>query len=74
MSAGDFTVAVDASTGLLTLVRALDRETLPGFSVNIAATDQGMGNNQATVCGTILMQPSANLVLPPLGCRENYCS
>ena len=45
-----FTVAVDSSTGVLTLVRSLDREVAPTFNISIAAQDQGLGNNQAIVC------------------------
>ncbi len=46
----DFTLEVDISTGIVSLVRALDREITPSFTVIIAATDQGPGNNQALVC------------------------
>lgn len=40
---------MDDSTGVLTLAQALDRETTPSFTVVVAATDQGQGNNQAIV-------------------------
>lgn len=49
-----FTLAVDASLGVLTLNRPLDRETAPIFTVIIAATDQGPENNQAIVCYSLL--------------------
>lgn len=43
-----FTLAVD-SDGVVTLIRPLDRETTPTFTVVIAATDQGVLTNQANV-------------------------
>lgn len=45
----NFTVAVNSITGVLTVARSLDRETYPGFTIVIAATDQGPGYNQAIV-------------------------
>ena len=45
-----FSLAVDESTGLLSLAQALDRETVPYFRVLVVVTDQGPGFNQATVC------------------------
>lgn len=40
---------MDESTGLVTLAQPLDRETVSSFTVLVAATDQGPGNNQAIV-------------------------
>lgn len=45
----DFTLAIDAVTGVVTLARTLDREGLPAFSVVITATDQGPGSNTDSV-------------------------
>lgn len=44
-----FSLAVDSSTGVLSLARPLDRETAPTFVVIIGATDQGVENNQVNV-------------------------
>ena len=59
----DFTLEVDVRTGILSLVRALDREITSRFTVIIAATDQGPGNNQALVCTASLVAGSSKIVL-----------
>ena len=40
---------MDTETGVVALARPLDRETTPTITVMVAATDQGLGNNQALV-------------------------
>ena len=45
----DFTFSVAANTGVLSLAKTLDRETIPEITLAVVATDQGLGNNQDRV-------------------------